>query len=53
MAAYLAADMDPGEIDVDEGEDVDQLDDEESFVELGTGRFLAAPDLPVPADLTR
>lgn len=53
LAAYLAEDIDPAEIDVDEDEDVDQLDDEEIFVELKTGRFLAALGLPVPADLSR
>ncbi|MFG1851433.1 hypothetical protein ACGFJT_06290 [Actinomadura geliboluensis] len=53
LVAYLAADIDPAEIEVHEDEDVDELDDEEIFVEVKAGRFLAALDLPVPADLSR
>ncbi|SPT51852.1 hypothetical protein [Actinomadura madurae] len=53
LIAYLAEDIDPAEIDVHEDEDVDELDDEEIFVEVKAGRFLAALDLPVPADLAR
>jgi hypothetical protein len=51
LAAYLAADRDPADIDLDDEDD--DLDDAEIFVEVKTARFLAALDLPVPGDLTR
>jgi hypothetical protein len=53
LVAYLAEDINPAEIDVDEDEDVNHLDDAEIFVEVKTVRFLAALDLPVPDDLSR
>ena len=53
LVAYLAEDIDPAEIDVDEDEDVDHLDDAEIFVEVETARFLAVMGLPVPDDLSR
>ena len=52
LAAYLAEDLDPTDIDLDDEDDND-LDDAEIFVEVKTARFLAALDLPVPDDLPR
>jgi hypothetical protein len=52
LAAYLAEDRDPAEIDLDDEED-DELDDADVFVEVKTARFLAAIDLPLPDDLAR
>ncbi|MEW9530066.1 hypothetical protein [Microbispora sp. NPDC049125] len=53
LAPYLAEDVDPAEIDVDEDEDVDDLDDGEVFVEVKTAAFLGALDLPLPDDLSQ
>ncbi|MCT9929554.1 hypothetical protein N5079_04890 [Planotetraspora sp. A-T 1434] len=53
LEAYLAEDIDPGEINADEDEDVDDLDDAEIFVEVKTGAFLGTLDLPIPDDLSR
>lgn len=50
LAAYLAEDLNPADIDHD---DDDDPDDAEVFVEVKTARFLAALDLPVPDDLPR
>jgi hypothetical protein len=46
LAAFLAHDLDPSELD-------DDLHDAEVFVEIKTRRFLAALDLPVPDELPR
>ncbi|HEY0697184.1 MAG TPA: hypothetical protein VGD43_05170, partial [Micromonospora sp.] len=46
---YLAEDEDPEGDDWDE--DVDELDDEDVFVEARTVRFLTALNLPTPDDL--
>lgn len=53
LRAFLAEDIDPADIDLDEDEDLDDedLDDEDIFVEVKTRRFLAALDLPVPVEL--
>jgi hypothetical protein len=54
LAAYLAEDIDPDELDWDgEEENIDDLDDGEVFVEVKTARFLTALGLPLPADLAR
>lgn len=52
LAAYLAEDVDPAEIDLEEDEDADELDDAEIFVEVKTARFLTVLDLPVPEGLS-
>ncbi|MEU7751210.1 hypothetical protein AB0B57_04070 [Micromonospora sp. NPDC049101] len=51
VAAHLAEDLDPADIDLDD--DDDDLDDADVFVEVRTARFLGALDLPVPDDLPR
>lgn len=51
LLGYLAEDGDPEGDDWDEDEDVDELDDEDIFVEAKTVRLLAALDLPTPDDL--
>ena len=48
LLAYLAADEEPGDFSVEEGEDVEEAD---VFVEVKTARFLTALGLPVPYDL--
>jgi hypothetical protein len=50
LAAYLAEDRDPAEIDLDDEED-NEIDDADIFVEVKTARFLAAIDLPLPDEL--
>jgi hypothetical protein len=52
LTAYLAEDLDPADINLDDEDDYD-LDDAEIFVEVKTARFLTALDLPVPDDLPR
>ncbi|MEV1320018.1 hypothetical protein AB0J14_28525 [Micromonospora arborensis] len=51
LTAYLADDLDPANIEIDD--DDDALDDAEIFVEVKAARFLRALDLPVPGDLPR
>ena len=51
LAGFLAADLDPAEIDLD-GDDKDDEDDAEVFVEIKTAGLLAALDLPPLRDLT-
>jgi hypothetical protein len=54
LAAFLAHDLGPSELDVgDDDEDEDDLDDDEVFVEIKTSRFIAALGLPIPSDLPR
>jgi hypothetical protein len=52
LAPYLAADLDPGDIDEDDEDDED-LDEAEIFVEIKTSRFLATMGLPLPDELSR
>jgi hypothetical protein len=53
LRTYLAQDLDPNDVDLDDDEDPDDLDDGEIFVEVKTGRFLAALNLPLPVELAR
>lgn len=54
LSTYLADDLDPAELELnDEDDRDDNLDDADIFVEVKTARFLAALDLPVPDDLLR
>lgn len=50
LAAFLAEDIDPA--DFSDDPDDDDLDDDETFVEVKTVRFLAALGLPAPDDLS-
>jgi len=50
LAAYLAEDVDPAEIDLEAEDDGDE-DDADIFVEVKTVRFLATLELPVPDEL--
>jgi len=52
LRSFLAPDLDPDDIEVDAQDDEDE-DDAEIFVEVKTSRFLAALDLPRPAELAR
>ncbi|MFD4674826.1 hypothetical protein ACFWNN_34230 [Lentzea sp. NPDC058450] len=52
LLQYLAEDEDPNGFEWDEGEDVDDIDDGEVFVEVKTKRFLTALGLPLPAELS-
>ncbi|HEX7305567.1 hypothetical protein [Lentzea sp.] len=52
ILGFLAEDENPDEFEWDESEDIDEIDDGEVFVEVKTARFLAALDLPLPAELT-
>ena len=52
LAAYLAEDRDPAEIDLDDEED-DETDDADVLVEVKTARFLATIGLPLPEELAR
>jgi hypothetical protein len=52
LVVYLAEDLDPAEVDLDD-EDSDELDDADVFVEIKTARLLSALDLPLPNELGR
>lgn len=51
LAGYLAADVDPADVDLDEELDVDAMDDADVFVEIKTARLLLALGLPLPPGL--
>jgi hypothetical protein len=54
LAAYLAEDTEPPELDDDDlSGNGASPDDGEAFVEVKTARFLTAMDLPLPDDLAR
>ncbi len=52
LVTYLAADIDPTELDHDD-EDDEGLDDADIFVEVKTARFLATLDLPSITELPK
>jgi hypothetical protein len=54
LVGYLAEDGDEmAEAPADDLDDLDEIADEDIFIEVRTAQFLAALDLPVPDDLVR